>query len=57
MKKKKQDQPKVHQDLDGFELKINSLGELTSNYDIDAINTFLNSNVPDKKLKNKIKKK
>lgn len=49
--KKSQNKPKVHQELNGFEMKINALGELVSNYDIDQINTFLNRNVADKKLK------
>ncbi len=49
--KKSQEKPKVHQELNGFEMKINALGELVSNYDIDQINTFLNKNVADKKLK------
>jgi hypothetical protein len=51
-KKKKSSEKKarVHKDLDGFEIKINPLGEITSNYDIDQINKFLDKNVYDKKL-------
>jgi len=45
--------PKVHPDLEGFEMKINALGELVSSYNIDQINDFLNKHVADKKLKNK----
>ena len=54
-KKKEQDEekPKVHPDLDGFEVKINSFGEIVSNYDMDKINEFLNKNVVDKKLKDR----
>ena len=44
---------KVHKDLEGFEIKVNSLGEITSNYDIDQINKFLDKNVYDKKLTKK----
>ncbi len=40
-------------DLAGFEIKINSLGEIQSNIDIDNINKFLNENLADKKLKKK----
>jgi hypothetical protein len=54
-KKKKTSEKKarVHKDLEGFEIKINPLGEITSNYDIDQINKFLDKNVYDKKLVNK----
>jgi hypothetical protein len=55
-KKKKDDskkKAKVHKDLEGFEIKINPLGEITSNYDIDQLNEFLNKNVQDKKLVNR----
>lgn len=41
---------KVHKDLEGFEIKVNQHGEIVSNYSIDKINDFLNSNVDDKKL-------
>ncbi|MBX2965210.1 MAG: hypothetical protein KF845_03625 [Cyclobacteriaceae bacterium] len=47
VKKKK---PRVHKDLDGFEVSINQFGELKSNMDIEKINEFLNKNVDDKKL-------
>jgi len=51
-KKKKSTEKKarVHKELEGFEIKINPLGEITSNYDIDQINNFLDKNVYDKKL-------
>src|SRR5215217_6351677 len=51
-KKKKTSDKKarVHKDLEGFEIKVNPLGEITSNYDIDQINKFLDKNVYDKKL-------
>ncbi|MDB5262502.1 MAG: hypothetical protein JWQ14_1783 [Adhaeribacter sp.] len=54
-KKKKTTEKKarVHKDLEGFEIKINPLGEITSNFDIDQINKFLDKNVYDKKLVNK----
>jgi hypothetical protein len=51
-KKKKTTEKKarVHKDLEGFEIKVNPLGEISSNYDIDTINDFLDKNVRDKKL-------
>jgi len=51
-KESKSDKKKsrVHQDLEGFEIKVNEHGEIISNYSIDKINEFLNKNVDDKKL-------
>ena len=45
--------PKVHDDLDGFELKVDAFGEIKSNMKIDDLNVFLNRNVEDKKLKDR----
>lgn len=51
-KKMKQDgEPEVHEDLRGFDIKINKLGEIKGNFDIDQLNSFLNREVEDKKLK------
>ena len=46
----KKEKPKVHKELDGFEMSIDSFGEIKSNMNIDKINSFLNENVDDKKL-------
>ena len=45
--------PKVHPDLEGFEIKVNSFGQLETNFDIEKINEFLNKNVDDKKLRDR----
>ena len=45
--------PKVHKDLEGFDININSFGEVTCNLNIDKINRFLNHTVEDKKLINR----
>ena len=50
-KKKKEEQPRVHKELKGFKMEINSFGEISSSLPIEAINDFLNKNVEDKKLK------
>jgi len=54
-KKKKQSSidaaPKVNPELEGFEIRINSFGEIVSNYDVEKINDFLNKHVDDKKLR------
>jgi len=56
-KKKKIIKTNVNKNLPGYDIKIDALGEIQSTYDIDAVNTFLNENLEDKKLKNKIKRK
>jgi hypothetical protein len=43
--------PKVNPELEGFDIKINSFGEIISSFDIEQINEFLNKNVDDKKLR------
>ena len=47
---KKNAKPRVHRELEGFEMRVNSFGEISSNVDIEKINEFLNRNVDDKKL-------
>jgi hypothetical protein len=42
--------PKVHKELQGFDVSIDTFGEIRSNMDIEKINEFLNKNVDDKKL-------
>lgn len=49
-KAKKTVKPRVHQELKGFEVSIDSFGELKSNLPIEKLNKFLNENVDDKKL-------
>lgn len=52
-KKKKEEDPKVHDELQGFKMEINSFGEISSSFSIEKINEFLNKNVEDKKLKDR----
>ncbi len=47
------DKPRVHKELDGFDIQINSFGEITTSFDIDKINQFLNKTVDDKKLRHR----
>ena len=49
-KMKKKGNPEVHKDLKGFDIKINELGEIKGNFDIEELNDFLNREVSDKKL-------
>ena len=53
-KMKKQGKPNVHDELKGFDIKINEFGEMQSSFDIDKLNDFLNDNVEDKKLGNSV---
>lgn len=49
---KKRDK-KFHEDLKGFNIRVNTFGELESSFDIEKINTFLNDKVDDKKLRDR----
>ena len=49
-KKPKTGKPVVHDELKGFNIKINEFGEIVSNFEVDKLNTFLDENVEDKKL-------
>ena len=55
-KKPKKGKPEVHDELKGFDIKINEFGEIVSNFPIDKLNEFLDENVEDKKLKEKEEK-
>ena len=52
-KKVNRDKPKVNPQLEGFDIKIDSFGEIKTNFKIDKINDFLDRTVDDKKLKNR----
>lgn len=58
-KKKDEKSAKVHEELEGLKIDVNTFGEVTTNLDIDKLNEFLNDQVEDKKLKDRkdIKKK
>ena len=52
MPKKLTDKKKaeVHEELEGFDIRVDPFGKMTSNIRIDELNKFLNKNVEDKKL-------
>lgn len=50
---KKKEKAKVHKDLEGLDLRVDSFGEIKSTMSVDEINKFLNKNVEDKKLKDR----
>ncbi|MBI1193828.1 MAG: hypothetical protein GC205_11745 [Bacteroidetes bacterium] len=41
---------KVSKDLEGFQIGINAFGEISSNFPVERINTFLNTHVSDRRL-------
>lgn len=49
----KRETPKVNPELNGFDIKIDSFGEISTTYNIDKINKFLNRHVDDKKLRDR----
>ncbi|MEQ9231195.1 MAG: hypothetical protein RIF46_10975 [Cyclobacteriaceae bacterium] len=49
----KDKKPKVSKELEGFDVSIDSFGELKSSLNIDKINQFLNKTVDDKKLRDR----
>ncbi|NBU70859.1 MAG: hypothetical protein EBS53_05320 [Bacteroidetes bacterium] len=49
-KKKEEVKPQLNPHLQGFDIRINSFGEIIPNMDLSRLNEFLDLNVPDKKL-------
>ena len=49
-KMRKKGKPAVHEDLKGFDIKVNEFGEIVGNFNVEELNRFLNENVEDKKL-------
>lgn len=45
--------PKTHEDLKGFDIRINEFGEIISTYSVEQLNEFLNDKVEDKKLRDR----
>jgi len=48
MTDKKKEEAKEH--LEGFDIRIDPFGNISSNMNIDKVNEFLDKNVEDKKL-------
>jgi len=47
----KKGMPEAHDDLRGFDIRINEFGQIISTLPVDKLNGFLNQNVEDKKLR------
>ena len=50
---KEDKKPSINSELEDFDLKIDTFGQLQTSYNIDKINEFLNKNVDDKKLRDR----
>ncbi len=51
--KKAKELPRVHKELEGFDIEINRFGEISTSFDIDRLNEFLNKHTDDKKFRKK----
>jgi hypothetical protein len=49
-KMKQKGKPAVHEELEGFDIKVNEFGEIVGNFNVEELNKFLNEKVDDKKL-------
>ncbi len=47
-------QPEVHDDLRGFDIRINEFGQIESTLPVEQINRFLDENVEDKRIPSSI---
>lgn len=57
MKKKKEKKSEVtrknlHKDLQGFDIQLNAFGQIETTIQLEDLNTFLNTHLPDRKLNN-----
>ena len=50
----KEGAPEAHEELEGFDIRINALGEIVSTLPIDKLNSFLDNRVQDKKLSTRL---
>jgi len=46
--------PKVHPELEGFNVFVNQFGEIQYTFSVEKLNLFLNRKVVDGKLKNRL---
>lgn len=47
---KKKGDPESHNELKGFDIKVNEFGQIIGSFEVDKINQFLNKSVKDKKM-------
>lgn len=54
--KKEEDNPRIHDDLKGFNIHIDEFGQVKTTLSQEDLNSFLNEQVDDKKFTSKVKK-
>lgn len=54
--KNKEEKPKIHEELKGFNIHIDEFGQVRSTLSQEQLNTFLNEKVRDKKFSPRVKK-
>ncbi|MBY5958305.1 hypothetical protein KUV50_09200 [Membranicola marinus] len=54
--KKEEDNPRIHDDLKGFNIHIDEFGQVKTTLSQEDLNSFLNEQVDDKKFSPKVKK-
>lgn len=47
---KPKEKSSFHDELEGFDIRVNAFGEMESTIDMDQLNAFLNQRIRDKKL-------
>lgn len=55
-KKSPKENPKIHDDLKGFNIHIDEFGQVKTTMSQEELNAFLNEKVEDKKFSPKVKK-
>lgn len=53
-KESEEEQAKLHPDLQGFNISLDPFGRVETNMNLDNINSFLNRNLRDRKLDEKM---
>jgi len=46
----------VHEELEGFDIRVNSFGQLETSFDIDKLNAFLDQRIEKKERKKRTDK-
>ena len=48
---KREEKAEVHEELEGFDIRVNSFGQLETSFDIDKLNAFLDQRIEKKERK------
>ena len=56
-RKKVQNEPKLHESLEGFDIQVDEFGKIQMNLPMEELNKLLNNNTQDIKIHNTRKKR